>query len=47
MAKTTSDELWENYSFAIRNDKTKEIVYIKVKDLIGAMEIVEGEDGEK
>lgn len=47
MAKITTDDLWENYSFAIRNDKTKEIVYVKVKDFMGAMEIVEEEDGEK
>lgn len=47
MPKTTTDDLWENYSFVIRNDDTKQTVCVKIKDLIGAMRIMEDGNEEK
>ena len=39
-----SDDLWENYSFAIRNDKTGEIWYVKIKDFFEQTKVVGGEE---
>lgn len=47
MPKTTADDLWENYSFVIRDNDTKQTAYVKIKDLIGALKIVEDDDEEK
>ena len=39
-----SDDLWDNYSFAVRNDKNGQIGYVKIKDFMDVIEIVEGEE---
>ncbi len=44
MSKITSDELWDSFSFTVRNDKTGEIGYVKIKDFFENTEIVGGEE---
>lgn len=44
MSKITGDELWDNFSFAIRDDRTGEIGYIKIKDFFEITEVVGGEE---
>lgn len=42
MSKIMSDELWDNFSFAVRDDRTGEIGYIKIKDFFENTEVVWG-----
>lgn len=39
MSKVTSDELWDNFSFTVRDDRTGEIGYVKIKDFFENTEI--------
>ena len=47
MSKIMGDEFWNNFSFVVRDDRTGEIGYIKVKDFFEQIEIVGDEDGQK
>lgn len=47
MSKIMSDELWDNFSFAVRDDRTGKIGYVKIKDFFENTEIVGGEDDEE
>lgn len=40
MSKIMTDELWENFSFAVRDDRTGEIGYVKIQDFFENTEIV-------
>ena len=42
MSKIMTDELWDNFSFAVRDDRTGEICYVKIKDFFEQTEIVGG-----
>ena len=44
MSKITSDELWENFSFAVRDDRNGETGYVKIKDFFESIEVVGGEE---
>lgn len=44
MSKIMSDGLWDNFSFAVRDDRTGEIGYVKIKDFFENTEIAEGEE---
>ena len=39
MSEIMADELWENFSFAVRDDRTGEIGYVKIKDFFENLEI--------
>ena len=40
MSKIMGDELWENFSFAVRDDRTGKISYVKIKDFFEIIEVV-------
>lgn len=44
MSKITNDELWENFSFTVRDDRTGEIGYVKIKDFFENTEVVGDEE---
>lgn len=44
MNKILSDELWDNFSFVVRDDRTGEIGYVKIKDFFENTEVVGGEE---
>jgi hypothetical protein len=44
MSKIMTDELWENFSFAVRNDRTGEIGYVKIKEFFESIEVVGGRE---
>lgn len=44
MSKIMSDELWDNFSFAVRDDRTGKIGYIKIKDFFENTMVVEDEE---
>lgn len=44
MSKIPGDELWENFSFAVRDDRTGEIGYVKIKDFFENTEVVGDEE---
>lgn len=44
MSEITSDELCDNFSFAVRDDRNGKIGYIKIKDFFENTEIVGGEE---
>lgn len=44
MSKITSDELWDNFSFKVRDDRTGETGYVKIKDFFENTEVVGGEE---
>lgn len=39
------DELWDNFSFTVRDDRTGKIGYVKIKDFFENTEIEGGKDG--
>lgn len=44
MSKIMTDELWDNFSFVVRNDRTGLIGYVKIKDFFEQTEVVGGEE---
>lgn len=44
MSKIMSDEFWDNFSFTVRDDRTGEIGYVKIKDFFENIEVVGGEE---
>lgn len=44
MSKIVGDELWDNFSFAVRDDRTGKIGYVRIKDFFENLEIVKGEE---
>lgn len=44
MSKITSDELWDNFSFAVRDDRTGRIGYVKIREFFESTEIVGDEE---
>lgn len=44
MSKIMSDEIWNNFSFAVRDDRTDEIGYVKIKDFFESTEVVGDEE---
>lgn len=44
MSKIMSDELWDNFSFTVRDNRTGEIGYVKIKDFFENIEVVWGEE---
>lgn len=44
MSEITNDELWDNFSFAVRDNRTGEIGYVKIKDFFENTEIVGDEE---
>lgn len=44
MSKIMSDELWNNFSFTVRDDRTGEIGYVKIKDFFENTEAVGDEE---
>lgn len=44
MSKITSDELWDNFSLTVRDDRTGNIGYVKIKDFFECTEVVGGEE---
>lgn len=36
-----SDEIWDNFSFVIRDDRTGEVWYVKIKDFFHNAEVVD------
>jgi hypothetical protein len=42
--KRTGDELWDNFSFKVRDDRTGEVGYVKIKDFFENIEIAGGEE---
>lgn len=40
MSKIMSDELWDNFSFTVRDDRTGEIGYIRIKEFFENTEVV-------
>lgn len=43
MSRIMSDELWDNFSFTVRDDRTGEIGYVKIKDFFEQTVVVGGE----
>lgn len=39
MSEINTDEIWYNCSFVIRDDRTGEISYVKIKDFLGSLEV--------
>ena len=39
MNKIDSNEIWENFSFAVRDDRNGETSYVKIKDFLGDLEV--------
>lgn len=44
MSRITTDELWENFSFAVRDNRTGDTGYIKIKDFFENTEVAGGEE---
>lgn len=44
MSRIMTDELWENFSFVVRDDRTGDIGYVKIKDFFENTEVVGGEE---
>lgn len=44
MSKIMSDDLWDNYSFVVRDDNTGRIGFVKIKDFFAGVEIAGGEE---
>ena len=44
MSKIMGDEFWDNFSFVVRDDRTGEIGYVKIKDFFENTEVVEEEE---
>lgn len=44
MNKIVSGELWDNFSFAVRDNRNGKIGYVKIKDFFENTEVVGGEE---
>mgnify|MGYP007013869552 CR=1 FL=1 len=44
MSRIMSDELWDNFSFVVRDDRTGKIGHVKIKDFFENTEVVGGEE---
>lgn len=44
MGKIAIDDLWDNFSFVVRADRTGEIVYVKIRDFFENTEIAGDEE---
>lgn len=44
MGKLMIDALWDNFSFTVRDDRTGEIGYVKIKDFFENTEIAGDEE---
>ena len=40
MSKIMVDDLWDNFSFAVRDDRDGKIGYVKIKDFFENTEVV-------
>ena len=44
MGKITSDELWDNFSFVVRDNRNGELAYINIREFFEHTEVVDGEE---